>query len=340
MSRRLLKNILRRCGGAYAGRRLTRYRPRILMYHGLTQDRAVGDWTQVHVEDFADQMGYIRSVCRPVSLDELVSSLETGDIPPHAVAVTFDDGYKSNFELALPILREFRIPATVFVTSGFISRDDAPLTYLWPDMVTMILLSMPEDELDLSRFEAGKYVLSTMPERHAARNRLMEHLKSLPDRSKNEIVDWLKEAYSRHIAYEKFSHLRPLSLDELRRLADDDLITIGAHSRTHPILSRLKGDDLHAEIVGSKEDIQRMTGREVDHFAYPNGRRQDIGPAALEIAAGHFRSAVTTEAGLSRRGMNKYLLPRIGVGRTMGMPEFKMQVAGIYYMARKTAADL
>jgi len=335
MSRRLIKKTLGLCGGASLARRLTRYRPRILMYHGLTQDGDVRDWTQVHVDNFRAQMGYLKSAFHPISLEKLVDSLETGDISPLAVAVTFDDGYKSNLELALPILHEFGIPATIFVTSGFIAGESAAPAYLWPDLITMILLSIPENELDLNRLDAGKFAFSTLAERYTARNRLAEYLKTVENHKKDEIVDWMQKTYGRHIAYDRFPHFRPLSLDDLRRLAGNDLVTIGAHSRTHPILSRLKEEDLAPEIVGGKEDLERMTGRMVTQFAYPNGRRQDINKATLDITARHFSSAVTTEAGLSRSGMNKYLLPRIGVGRSLAMPEFRMHLAGIYHMFRK-----
>ncbi len=324
---------------APVARRLTRYRPRILMYHGLTQDTDVWEWTQVHVDDFRDQMRYLRSAFTPISLAQLVDSLETGDFPPLAVAVTFDDGFKSNYELALPILREFGVPATVFVTSGFVSDTDAEPGCLWPDLMTMILLSIPENELDLTRFDAGKFTFSTRTERYAARNRLTEYLKAIADDRKNEIVDWLRETYGRHIAYEKFPHLRPMNLDELRRLADDDLISIGAHTRTHPILGRLDDDRLFDEIIGGRDDLERITGREVRHFAYPNGRLRDINRAIYDMTATHFDSAVTTEVGLSRPGTNKYLLPRIGVGRSLALPEFRMHMAGIYHMFRSPAAN-
>jgi peptidoglycan/xylan/chitin deacetylase (PgdA/CDA1 family) len=340
MSKRLIKKALGLCGGALIARQVTRRRPRILMYHGLTHDRDIRDWTQVHVDDFHAQMDYLKSAYHPISLEKLVDSLETGDIPPRAVAVTFDDGYKSNYELALPILREVGIPATIFVTSGFVSGDDSPPAPMWPDLVTMMCLSIPEDDLDLTRFDIGRFVLTNPNNRRTSRNRLVEYLKTIPNRRKNEIVDWMRDTYGGRIAYDRFSHLRPLNPEELRRLADDDLITIGAHTRSHPILSRLDANDLAEEIIGGKIDLERMIDREVFHFAYPNGRSKDIGREAVEMAARHYRSAVTTEEALNRPGTNKYLLPRIGVGRSLTLPEFKMRMAGIYHLFRKTSARI
>jgi len=340
MSKRLIKKTLGLFGGAAVARRLTRFRPRILMYHGLTNDTDVREWTQVHVDDFRAQMRYIKSAFHPVSLTELVASLESEKISPLSIAITFDDGYRSSLDSALPILHEFGVPATIFVTSGFISGDATASGYLWPDQVTMILLSMTDSELDLSRFDAGKFKLSTEDERQAARSRLAEYLKTVADGKRKEIVDWLYETYGSEINYDRFAHLRPLTPEELRGLANDDLITIGAHTRTHPILSRLGGEELADEIVGGKEDVERMTGRDVIHFAYPNGRRQDIGPVALELTGKHFRSAVTTEPGLCGKGANKYLLPRIGVGRSLTMPEFTTHLAGIYHMLRGTASEM
>ncbi len=340
MSKRLIKKALGLCGAASIARRVTRRRPRILMYHGLTRDRDIGDWTQVHVDDFRAQMNYLKSAFHPMPLGKLVDSLETGDIPPRAVAVTFDDGYKSNYELALPILRELGIPATIFVTSGFVSGNDSPPAPLWPDLVTMICLSIPDDELDLTRFDVGKFALTTPDNRRASRRRLVEYLKTIPNRRKNDMVDWLRKTYGDRIAYDRFSHLRPLSPDELRHLADDDLITIGAHTRSHPILSRVDADDLAAEIIGGKIDLERMTDREVFHFAYPNGSRRDISDAAVSIAAGHFGSSVTTVPGLNLRGNHKYLLRRIGIGSNLTLGEFKMILSGLYHLYQKPVLSL
>ncbi|NMC44625.1 MAG: polysaccharide deacetylase family protein, partial [candidate division Zixibacteria bacterium] len=135
-------------GATRLARRIVAGRPLILMYHGLTEDESVADWTQVRASDFERQMRYMKDHFEMVPLADIVTMLETGKITPHAATVTFDDGYRSNETLALPILKAMNVPATIFITSGFIRGYDRQFGFLWPDFVTVLLKSHRTPQLD------------------------------------------------------------------------------------------------------------------------------------------------------------------------------------------------
>ena len=120
----------------------------------------------------------------------------------------------------------------------------------------------------------------------------------------------------------------------LATLATDPLITIGAHSRTHPILAGLNNDQLEEEMLGSKQELEATTGKGVDLFAYPNGRRQDITRQVVALAARHFRGAVTTEPGRNHPGQDPFLLRRIGIGGDCGFGLFQALISGAFDPAR------
>jgi hypothetical protein len=106
----------------------------------------------------------------------------------------------------------------------------------------------------------------------------------------------------------------PLTWEEVRRLAAEGVM-FGAHTHTHPILSRITDPvELRAEIAGSKEEIEKKLGSPVRHFCYPNGTARDINVKAIELVreAG-FTTAVTTEPGLNARGADPYQLKRQGL---------------------------
>ena len=109
-------------------------------------------------------------------------------------------------------------------------------------------------------------------------------------------------------------------------------IEFGAHTRSHPILSRLGGEDeLHAEIAGSKRRIEEQLGSEVDHFCYPNGSLTDFTPAAVQaVHAAGFRTATTTVPGFVTAGADALLLSRFGVASDYEARYFAECAAGLH----------
>jgi peptidoglycan/xylan/chitin deacetylase (PgdA/CDA1 family) len=305
------------------------------MYHGLTRDESVTDWTQVRVSDFERQMEFMKDHFRMVSLADIVAMLETGDIAPDASAVTFDDGYQSNYTLARPILQRWQIPAAIFVTSGFVNGYDTRRGFLWPDYVTALLKSHAEPQLDFTGIGLGPLDISTPQNLARSRNIISEHLKTFPADKKDAALACMERRHGGVVRGEAFPDYQPLSLHQLRELADDPLFTIGAHSVSHQILSRMAPENLDGEIGGSGAEIEKLIGRPVRFFAYPNGRLADINTAVVTITAGRYQAAVTTVAGLNAAGQDKYLLRRLGIGRNLSLRQFKVLVSGLYHLVQK-----
>ncbi len=102
------------------------YRASILMYHILDEPRAKNEAKYCCLpERFAEQMAWLGECCRPVGLSELLAGMEgTTQLPENSVAVTFDDGFVSTFEQAMPVLAKYRIPATMFIVANRIDGDN------------------------------------------------------------------------------------------------------------------------------------------------------------------------------------------------------------------------
>jgi len=117
-----------------------------------------------------------------------------------------------------------------------------------------------------------------------------------------------------------------MTWDELRQL-DPALVEIGAHTRTHPILSHCDPERATREIAGSKTEIENRLGREVRSFCYPNGTWSDVSPHSFEaVREARFESAVMTWSGMVRRDTDVHALPRLGVFGTWDF--FLGQVSG------------
>jgi peptidoglycan/xylan/chitin deacetylase (PgdA/CDA1 family) len=126
----------------------------ILVYHRIDQENSL-DGLTIAKKIFIEQMQYIRSRCKPMALGDLVQlMIERKAIPPRAVAVTFDDGYADTYHVALPILKRFKIPATVFITTGFI--DKRVVSYQNAPMMTWGMVK----KMQLAGVEIGAHTIT------------------------------------------------------------------------------------------------------------------------------------------------------------------------------------
>lgn len=276
----------------------------ILMYHRVLSapDRLrPGDPT---VDDFRAQMRVLRRWFEPVDLLTGARQLADGTLPPRAVAVTFDDGYRDNLTLAAPVLREFGVPATVFVASGYLDGDN-----MWNDLLIEAVRQAPGQRIDLGDFALGQFQAPGPAEGFAALRPLLMALKPLPPARRQAAV--------MACAHQCGAAAGPplmLSTTELRTLAQSG-VRIGAHTVTHPILATLDDAEAAEEIAQSKARLAEIIDTPIDVFAYPNGRPAlDYTPRdAATVEALGFACAVSTRPALATPGCNPWELPRYGL---------------------------
>jgi peptidoglycan/xylan/chitin deacetylase (PgdA/CDA1 family) len=247
-----------------------------------------------------------------VSLDEVHRRLtcdrrEKAERP--FIALTFDDGFRDNLTLALPILRRHGVPAAVYVPSGAPDRRvDA-----WPWRLDKAIRQLTEISLDLPGLPR-RFSVRTWPEKRVAFLALTAYIhKNIPaNRQLAETLLPQTQITDEALIAENF-----VSWDELRELASDPLITIGGHSVTHASLRDLGEDEAMSEIRQGRERLREQLGATVVHFAYPYGDRSNCGPREFDLAArAGFVTAVTTFGGNIFDAHRNHLmcLPRIGLG--------------------------
>ncbi|MDO8793168.1 MAG: polysaccharide deacetylase family protein [Vicinamibacterales bacterium] len=211
----------------------------VLVYHGVRGDlvpRHAMQGRELHVSAarLAEQCRTIRELCTPISGEDFVAAAtDQRPLPPNAVMFTFDDGYASMLRLALPVLERFQIPAVVFVCPDPVARG----VRFWFDAVAE---------------RCGVDTVTAM--------------KALPYEA------WIEASRRHEMASPEGDPHRPLTVDELRRLAASPLIEIGAHTMTHPILANASLDRQRDEIVQSQRVLAGWVGTAPRLFAYPNGR--------------------------------------------------------------------
>ena len=276
----------------------------ILMYHRVLDQCDPLRPEDPTTADFGRQMRVLKRWFNPLDLVEARERMASGRLPPRAVVVTFDDGYRDNLTNAAPILKALGIPATVFVASGFSHGDN-----MWNDrLIDAIKFGRP-CAIDLSDFGLD-VVPSPNPDAGFAGLRpLLNAIKRLPPETRAAAV-------SACAAQLKAPPSPPLMLnpEEIRMLQGSG-VRIGAHTVSHPILKVVDDATAEQEIKGSKQTLETVTGGPVEVFAYPNGRPDvDYGPrdAAIVENAG-FVCAVSTRAALASANDSPYELPRYGL---------------------------
>lgn len=287
----------------------------VLMYHRVASV-PVDPWgLAVSPSNFADQVSTLSRHADIVPLARMRDSLRQGQSPRPVVSITFDDGYSDNLELAKPILERFRSPATVFVATGFTGRPDA---FWWDRLAHAVLLpkTLPT-MLQLGDGTTG-FTWSEARLDQTARRRLHDNLWDWLDRrpEKDRLVDLDHLERWAGVGQPDRRWSRAMTETEMRKLVEGGLVDVGAHTVSHPRLTRLPREQRQAEIVDSRNDCRRMLGVEPSCFAFPNGDH-DAECVGLVRDAG-FAVACTSRPDLVWASGDAHAMPRVSVADCPG----------------------
>jgi len=254
---------------------------RILMYHGTPRRDAAA---------LERQLRLLRLAFPVVALDKLTA----GGDGRARLALTFDDGLRSNVEVAYPILCKLGLSATFFVCPGLVDRGE----WLWNHEARQRLLSLERPELE---------ELATLLGAPTGVEAFIEWMKTLKIAARRRVEEQIRAATAnfKPTAAQR-EEFELATWKEIERL-DPAVVTIGSHTMTHPILTSLSPDETEAETRDSRAVLEKRLGRPVSLFCYPNG---DLNDGVLASARRHYRSAVTVESGRLASGVDPHRLPR------------------------------
>jgi peptidoglycan/xylan/chitin deacetylase (PgdA/CDA1 family) len=273
----------------------------ILIFHRVLPEADPLAPDEPDVVRFEAQMQWVRQWFNVLPLGRAVDMLYEGTIPSRALAITFDDGYADNEMLAAPILNRLGLSATFFISTGFLDGG-----CMWNDRVIEAIRGCPADAIDLRHIGLDHYPLHTVDARREAIASLLKAIKHLDSGPRARAVDDIVAAAG--VRGTPSLMMRPDQLRQLRAMG----MEIGAHTITHPILTRLEHDAARRELADSKAYLQEILGERVDLFAYPNGvPGQDYAAEHVEMAReSGFKAAVSTAWGAASARSHRYQLPR------------------------------
>ena len=288
----------------------------ILMYHGffLPADKTgltIFKRKQLNIEIFENHLKLFTKYCTPISLED---ALLNKNLPPNPVVLTFDDGYKNNYTHAFPLLKKYKVPATIFVTTGFIDRTD----YLWTDRLEFIIYNTNSKNVDLY-WENTKLTLELSTDEQMKKTiyTIKVLLKTLPETQKLSFLDNLQNLLRVEYNWDKIPSVHlPLTWDEIREMKSSGLVSIGSHTVTHPILSKCSYEKQRRELMLSRQRIIEELGEDCTLFAYPNGEITDYNHETIGLLKkSGYMGAVTTVVGyIDNVNRDNFQLNRFGTG--------------------------
>ncbi len=306
----------------------------IVTYHHVADDAAdypydptVCDATPAQ---FRRQLEMIARYCTPVGIDEVVRALDGAPLPANPVMVTFDDGYLSCHDVALPILRAVGVRATFFIATGFTNERRL---YWWEKIALLINMAR--------RHATVTYPLTMTVDPHdrTLRARLVAMVKNTPDLDIERFLDELAVAlgveWSREIETEHADRLI-MQWDHVRALARAGM-DVESHGKHHRVLQTLQASALDDELAGSRTELEAQLGRPVRAIAYPVGRRIAREARIRDaLAAAGYRLGLSNKTGVNRlwplplRGMlpvDPFDVRRLSTDRRMNDAMFLTQIA-------------
>ncbi|MDF7774596.1 polysaccharide deacetylase family protein [Sphingomonas sp. AOB5] len=291
---------------------------RILCYHGLWITPGPGFGTCLFMDPapFEDRMRRLKRSGRPVlGLDEAVARLEANDLPPASVVITIDDGWVSTLTHMLPVLERYELPATLYATTWYSSRD------------------LPVINV------AVAYLLAMTSRRDIALAPTISRIEALPE---DQRLDALRDLGRELGVSEAWLDQRQFHLLREHELVEAHArgLDLQLHTHRHIDVSGRIGL-LTGEIDENRAFLERITGERATHFCYPSGTYHHSAPALL--AESGVRSATLVSEGLNAPGTNAYALRRFVDGRNVAPVEFDAYLSGtLHYLseARTLARDI
>lgn len=302
----------------------------ILAYHRVTRLDSDPQLLAVAPENFREHLAALKKHFSVVSLQVLHEQMLRKRVLPGTVVITLDDGYEDNLLFACPLLEEYSIPATIFVSTGLVDTDrefwwdDLERIFIQPgDLPEYLSLGIEGKTLDYCFKDVRFYsqenhqllkswsVLepSVPTPRHQAYMDLCSVFRELDYSAQVKLLQELYE-WSGKEPQGRTSH-RVLSSDSLKKLGKSDVVEIGAHSEHHCVLSGLTNAQQNEEIVQCKKKLKDILDEEIISFSYPFGGKVDYNISTLALLKNNgFELSCSNYPGPVRWDTNPFELPR------------------------------
>ena len=247
----------------------------ILLYHGVTSIKSKGiensSNKHIHVDSFEREMAFIKKNYPILSMDEVISIYKKNKkIKGEYFAVTFDDGFKNNFTDAYPILLKYEVPATFYISTGMINSKKL----FWVDKIECCINNSKKNKFDIKiQNKYYSFDLSNKFSKIKALTEIKKLCKLLPKKNKDKVIKDLSSTLNITPSIKYGKNYETLTWANVRKMNKSKLITFGAHTIDHDILSYLKKNEMEYQVTESIKKLSSEISENVRHFSYPEGQQ-------------------------------------------------------------------
>lgn len=294
----------------------------ILLYHGVTESVSKGienaSGKHIRAELFRHQMNHVIENCTPLSIPDIVELHNLGEAyPPKSVAITFDDGFRNNYDIAAPILDELKIPATFYICAGIV---DTGLMF-WVDELEDCFnrCSVPSIRLTLGT-GVQTYSLENKEQRLATLNSVKSFCKQADTDTRKRIVKSVIDETRVTPTCAAATNYEKISWHQLREMASNELFTIGGHTLYHDIMTSQTQAKMRLDLQATIDLLNYNLDQATTHFSYPEGQPEHYNHEVIG-ALQHTGILCSPSAicGLNSRQIDLFNLRRVMPG-FLGMP--------------------
>ena len=242
-----------------------------IMYHGVVvQDSNYFSPRHITAELFEKHIEYISKNFEIISVSEAFDMVKNNIKPKRkAVTISFDDGYKNNLDIALPILEKYNIKTTFFISSVCVENSEFPI--LWADVIACLNFFHKEETIGIEDLEFKNLI------EKSSGIHIMDFLKKQSPEKRDDIIDKL------FVKFELREKLKTvpkeiwalMSKEELQKFSSSKIVDIGSHGHLHYNLANIKIADSVKDMEKSKFLIEGAIGKKIDMIAYPDGNYND-----------------------------------------------------------------
>lgn len=279
----------------------------VLLYHRVENLLNDYNYQAVTPDNFRTHINFLKNNYQIITPDEIYNDIETDE---DRIVITFDDGYYDFYTNAMPILREYNVPATLFVSTENIDKQFEN----WTDNILRIIFSEHNGSISIMDEKiSNKWNVTTIKERKAfyqdIRKLFLQMGKKDRDRYTQVLENWA------NVKHEGRIDRRILRSNEIYNISREKLITLGSHTCSHPSLRCLEEEEQIKEIVESKKTLEEIIKNKIEYFSYPFGTKDHYSEKTIEIVKKTgYKMAFSVSNSTVGIEKNCYEIPRCPVG--------------------------
>lgn len=249
----------------------------VLVYHRVTA-KVNADQSNIKISEevFIRQLDLLAKKYPIIALSEALRQSKTGEIRPGCqVVLTFDDGYRDNYDIAFPVLKRKSLPATFFISTDYIGSHDP----LWEvEVLNDICRSPGIGRVLIDDITVRKNYFES---RLSFALRVFEEMKGTGGKTIKEVIGDLRSRANKDMGLYDYSKDLCINWEQVSDMSESGM-EIGSHGASHRSLSRIPFNEALEDIKRSKEAIEKSTGKVCNSLAFPFGSRKDYNQALVD----------------------------------------------------------